>query len=291
MQSFDAIVIGAGVIGCSVAYHLAHFGAKHVLVVDRLQIGAGTTSQSSGILRTHYSVPENVELAKASWQSSRLRRIPRRRRGVGRSRAMRLPDRRAGRTEAGRRCARRLARQQAQGIAVHDSTLDRTGELRCRSPLRRRRADRLRARRGICRSVPRRERLRASGAAARREDRRRLEVERLLHDDGRVVGVDTSQGRFASAPSSARRTSGPATSSAGPASSRRCAPNATACSRCEGRSRIRRDAGIQGPRLARHAVLPQLRRTQMLVSEGVAGETLAEPNNEQGAFSSTMCST
>lgn len=68
MDSYDAIVIGAGVIGSSVAYHLAHFGARKVLVLDRTQIGAGTTSQSSGILRTHYSVIENVEMAKASWK-------------------------------------------------------------------------------------------------------------------------------------------------------------------------------------------------------------------------------
>ena len=66
MESYDAIVIGAGVIGSSVAYHLARFGARRVLVLDRTQIGAGTTSQSSGILRTHYSVMENVEMAKAS---------------------------------------------------------------------------------------------------------------------------------------------------------------------------------------------------------------------------------
>ena len=60
MESYDAIVIGAGVIGSSVAYHLARFGAGRVLVLDRAQIGAGTTSQSSGILRTHYSVPYTV---------------------------------------------------------------------------------------------------------------------------------------------------------------------------------------------------------------------------------------
>ena len=69
MQSYDAIVIGAGVIGCSVAYHLGYLGAKRVLVVDRTQIGAGTTSQSSGILRTHYTIAENVELALASWRA------------------------------------------------------------------------------------------------------------------------------------------------------------------------------------------------------------------------------
>ena len=47
MQSYDAIVIGAGVIGSSVACHLARFGARNVLVLERLQIGAGTTTQSS----------------------------------------------------------------------------------------------------------------------------------------------------------------------------------------------------------------------------------------------------
>ena len=68
MENFDAIVIGAGVIGSSVAYHLARLGCTRVLVLDRTQIGAGTTSQSSGILRTHYSVIENVRLAQASWR-------------------------------------------------------------------------------------------------------------------------------------------------------------------------------------------------------------------------------
>ncbi|MBT2336730.1 FAD-binding oxidoreductase [Variovorax paradoxus] len=68
MKTYDAIVIGAGVIGTSVAYHLARLGCTNVLVLDRTQIGAGTTSQSSGILRTHYSVVENVRLAQASWR-------------------------------------------------------------------------------------------------------------------------------------------------------------------------------------------------------------------------------
>ncbi len=65
---YEVIVIGAGVIGTSVAYHLAALGARKVLVLDRWQVGAGTTAQSSGILRTHYSVVENVELARRSWQ-------------------------------------------------------------------------------------------------------------------------------------------------------------------------------------------------------------------------------
>lgn len=67
MAAWDAIVIGAGVVGTSVAWNLAALGARRVLVLEREQIGAGTTSQSSGILRTHYSVVENIELAQRSW--------------------------------------------------------------------------------------------------------------------------------------------------------------------------------------------------------------------------------
>jgi len=63
----DLIVIGAGVIGCSVAWHAARLGAGRVLLIDRGGIAEGTSSQSSSILRTHYSVKENVELARQSW--------------------------------------------------------------------------------------------------------------------------------------------------------------------------------------------------------------------------------
>ncbi|MBA2965032.1 MULTISPECIES: NAD(P)/FAD-dependent oxidoreductase [Ramlibacter] len=67
MENYDVIVIGGGVIGSSVAFHLARFGAKRVLLLERETVGSGTSSQSSGILRTHYSVKENVELARRSW--------------------------------------------------------------------------------------------------------------------------------------------------------------------------------------------------------------------------------
>jgi len=71
MQSADIVVIGAGVVGCSVAWHLATLlppaQAARVRVLERGQIGSGTSAQSSGILRTHYSVRENVELAQRSW--------------------------------------------------------------------------------------------------------------------------------------------------------------------------------------------------------------------------------
>nr|HET7860064.1 FAD-binding oxidoreductase [Caldimonas sp.] len=68
VEKFDAVVIGGGVVGASVAFHLSTLGARKVLLIERETIGSGTTAQSSGILRTHYSVRENVELAKRSWR-------------------------------------------------------------------------------------------------------------------------------------------------------------------------------------------------------------------------------
>ena len=66
MEHYDAIVIGGGVIGTSIACHLARFGAGRVLLLERGTLGGGTSAQSSCIVRTHYSVPANVALARAA---------------------------------------------------------------------------------------------------------------------------------------------------------------------------------------------------------------------------------
>jgi sarcosine oxidase subunit beta len=65
-QTADAVVIGAGVIGCSIALELARDG-RDVIVVDKSSgIGHGSTSASSGIVRFHYSTQAGVALA---WES------------------------------------------------------------------------------------------------------------------------------------------------------------------------------------------------------------------------------
>lgn len=68
MTHYESIVIGGGVIGVSIAYHLARLGQRRVLLLERGRLGEGTTAQSSCILRTHYTVPENVRLAQAAWR-------------------------------------------------------------------------------------------------------------------------------------------------------------------------------------------------------------------------------
>jgi glycine/D-amino acid oxidase-like deaminating enzyme len=65
-------VIGTGIIGAAVAYELAKTGLR-VVAIDRLgDVGSGSTSYSSSIIRFHYSAFETVATsweAKFSWES------------------------------------------------------------------------------------------------------------------------------------------------------------------------------------------------------------------------------
>src|SRR5204863_7908164 len=61
----DVIVIGAGVQGASLAFHLASRGAR-VVVVERSVPGAGATGRSSGLVRMYYDL---LAEAKLAWES------------------------------------------------------------------------------------------------------------------------------------------------------------------------------------------------------------------------------
>ena len=49
-KSTKVVVIGGGVIGCSVAYHLAKFGWKDVILLERDQLTSGTTWHAAGLV-------------------------------------------------------------------------------------------------------------------------------------------------------------------------------------------------------------------------------------------------
>ncbi len=64
-ETADVVVIGAGVQGASLAFHLARRGAS-VVVVERASVAAGATGRSSGFVRMHYDVEAESRLAWAS---------------------------------------------------------------------------------------------------------------------------------------------------------------------------------------------------------------------------------
>ena len=49
-KSTKAVVIGGGVAGCSCAYHLAKFGWKDVILLERDQLTSGTTWHAAGLV-------------------------------------------------------------------------------------------------------------------------------------------------------------------------------------------------------------------------------------------------
>ena len=65
-ETADVIVVGAGVQGASLAFHLAKRGAQ-VLVLERETVAAGATGRSSGFVRMHYDLESDVRLAHASF--------------------------------------------------------------------------------------------------------------------------------------------------------------------------------------------------------------------------------
>jgi sarcosine oxidase subunit beta len=65
-QTADAIVIGGGVIGASIAFHLARMGAGQVVLLERKHLAAGSTGTSSGLVRMHYDNPLEAETALKS---------------------------------------------------------------------------------------------------------------------------------------------------------------------------------------------------------------------------------
>jgi sarcosine oxidase subunit beta len=63
----DVVVVGAGAVGCSAAYHLAAAGAGRVVVLERAAaVGTGATGACAGGFRFQFSSEVNVRLSLAS---------------------------------------------------------------------------------------------------------------------------------------------------------------------------------------------------------------------------------
>lgn len=67
----SVVVIGGGVVGVSVAFHLAEAGVKDIVLVERDELGSGSTSRAAGGVRSLFSDELNVRLGMRSLEAFR----------------------------------------------------------------------------------------------------------------------------------------------------------------------------------------------------------------------------
>src|SRR5207244_9983622 len=65
-RTADVVIVGGGVTGASIAYHLAQRGVRKILVLERKFLGAGGTGRSVGIVRQLYPTPETTQMVLRS---------------------------------------------------------------------------------------------------------------------------------------------------------------------------------------------------------------------------------
>jgi len=69
-ESASVVIVGGGVIGTSAAFHLAEAGVD-VVLIERAQLGSGSTCKAAGGVRTQFSDVLNIEIAKRSMAAFR----------------------------------------------------------------------------------------------------------------------------------------------------------------------------------------------------------------------------
>lgn len=68
-EAAQVVVIGGGVIGTSIAFHLAESGVGEVLLLEQGQLASGSTSKAAGGVRAQFSDPVNITLGLRSLQA------------------------------------------------------------------------------------------------------------------------------------------------------------------------------------------------------------------------------
>jgi sarcosine oxidase subunit beta len=65
----DVVVIGGGVMGTSIAFHLAEAGVRRVVLVERDGLGSGSTCKAAGGVRAQFSDEVNIRLGARSLEA------------------------------------------------------------------------------------------------------------------------------------------------------------------------------------------------------------------------------
>ncbi len=64
MTSADVVIVGGGVIGASIAFHLSQRGVGRVIVLEKDRLGSGSTGKNAGGVRLQFSTEVNVRLSQ-----------------------------------------------------------------------------------------------------------------------------------------------------------------------------------------------------------------------------------
>jgi sarcosine oxidase subunit beta len=65
-KTADILIVGAGVMGASIAFYLAQRKAGRIVILDKAHVGSGGSGRSSALVRMHYRFPPEVQLALIS---------------------------------------------------------------------------------------------------------------------------------------------------------------------------------------------------------------------------------
>ncbi|MFZ0290665.1 MAG: FAD-dependent oxidoreductase [Candidatus Sulfotelmatobacter sp.] len=64
MHTADVVIVGGGIVGSSIAYHLTESGCRKILVIERESAqGKGSTGKSMGGVRAQFSTPVSIQMS------------------------------------------------------------------------------------------------------------------------------------------------------------------------------------------------------------------------------------
>jgi len=69
MEQASVVIVGGGVVGASIAFHLAEAGVEDVLLLERAELGSGATGKGAGGVRAMFSDELNVRIGMRSLEA------------------------------------------------------------------------------------------------------------------------------------------------------------------------------------------------------------------------------
>jgi sarcosine oxidase subunit beta len=68
-EAADVVIVGGGVMGTSIAFHLAEAGVRRIVLLEQHELGSGSTSKAAGGVRANFSDELNIALGARSLEA------------------------------------------------------------------------------------------------------------------------------------------------------------------------------------------------------------------------------